>query len=580
MAKRNKAPQQPNVVPPAANAPIETRRSRSTLELALLCGGVLATFLAFCYPLSDTDFWWHLRTGELIIANGTVPYVDCFTFTSGERPWTDLHWGFQILVTLLYHLGGVKLVTLAKAAIVTLAVVVAWNAGGQQLPPWAKVLLWLLPVVTISGRAYERPEILSQLFLATWLWIILRLERLPRLIWLLPLLQVVWVNCHALFVLGLVVGGCYAIDYAARTLAEGRFGCGPAPAAPPVRHVIWAGGLTVLASFVNPYFEEGAFFPLVLYRKFSVDRAIYASIGEFKPPVQFFWECVKRDGSFLAGFQNVYFCAELALWLLTALSFVWAMIRCRRGSVFRLLLFAGFSHLAWQASRNANIFAVVSGVMLSANCGDAFEALGRSAKSRGERILTPLVSAVVAVLILAIVTDQWGAWTKEGKHFRLGEPPAWFAHDAARFAGQRGFPARAFVSHLGQAAVYLYHNGPERLVFMDPRLEVASPETFQAFQEICKQIATGNRSWETQLRDANGELPTLLFDSRFSRAEINALFQTPGWRLVYADPAAAVFLEAKIADRLNLPPVDPSPLMYPPEAMGPQKIRSPGGPGR
>lgn len=576
MAKRKHSPAKPQAVPAPANvpAPATSNPFLRTLEIGLVICGVAATFLLFCYPLSDTDFWWHLRTGELIWANKTVPYVDCFTFTSRDRAWTDLHWGFQLLVTALYHAGGIPLVTLAKAAIVTGAVAVAWCAGGQHLPAWLKIPLWLLPVIAISGRAYERPEILTLLFLAAWMWILARVERKPWLIWLLPLLQVVWVNCHALFILGLVVGACYAVDFTARALANGVWGLGPAPESPPARNLIWAGGLAVLASFVNPYFEEGAFFPFILYRKFSADREIYKTIGEFQRPVDFFLRSFHDGKGIFAGFQNVYFDSELLLWCLTALSFVWFIVRLRRVNLYRVLLFAAFSHLAWQASRNTNIFALVSGTLLCANCGDALESWGWCSSPRAKKIFTPVMVAAVCGLMLAVVSGQWGTWTREGKAFRLGEPPAWFAHNAARFAGQPGFPNHAFVSNIGQAAVYVYHNGPDRLVFMDGRLEVASPQTFQAYLEICNRIATGNRSWEANLRDSNGELPTVLLDSRYSRREINALYQTPGWRLVYADAAAAVFLEDKTADRLRLPPVDPTPLMYPPDAVGPQKFHT------
>src|SRR5262245_45814658 len=160
----------------------------------LLAGMLLWTFLSLCYPLMDTDFWWHLKTGELILQEGRVPQVDWYTFIDVDHPpaWIDLHWGFQILITLLYRWGGVNLIILVKAAIITGAVAVAWFAGGRDLPAWARVALWILPIICISGRGYERPEMLSQLFLAGWLWMTREVERRPQLIWLLPVMQVLW----------------------------------------------------------------------------------------------------------------------------------------------------------------------------------------------------------------------------------------------------------------------------------------------------------------------------------------------------------------------------------------------------
>src|SRR5690606_11616450 len=123
-----------------------------------------------------------------------------------------------------------------------------------------------------------------QLFLGVWLWVTLNAEQHPQRLWLLPIVQLVWINCHALFILGLAVGGCLAVDVVLRQFAQGRFRLQP-PASISGVQLARVGGLCLLAAFCNPYFEEGALFPLVLYRKFSVEQEIYAArIGEFQQP--------------------------------------------------------------------------------------------------------------------------------------------------------------------------------------------------------------------------------------------------------------------------------------------------------
>jgi hypothetical protein len=95
-------------------------------------------------------------------------------------------------------------------------------------------------------------------------------------------------------------------------------------------------------------------------------------------------------------------------------------------------------------------------------------------------------------------------------------------------------------------------------------LEVATQQTFRRWEQILEQMATGDRSWETLLKDSEGNLPVVILDSRASRPAINGLLQTRGWRLVHADPAAAVFLSERQAQALNIPFADPRPLMFPP----------------
>lgn len=525
-------------------------------EAAITAGFLIWTFASLVFPLSDTDFWWHLKTGELILERGQVPIIDWFTFTDSEQPWIDLHWGFQLLITFLYRLGGVNLVILTKATVITAAVAVAWFTAGRALPAWMKVFPWGLAVITISGRGFERPEMLSQLFLAIWLYVAFRVEKQPRLIWVLPPLQLVWVNCHALFVLGLVVGVAYVVDAVARDFALGRWGLVPLPAKPTARSMIRAGGLVVLACFANPYFESGALFPLTIYRKFNVEQEFYShKIGEFQQPINF----VLRH-----GIGNVYLLAELGIWLLTAASFVWMFQRTKRWSVLRVLLFAAFSHLAWEATRNTNIFSLVSMVILAANVTDGLRGTSFSMAPATQQRLQWGAAAFIMAMIALVVSGVWNEVGEGSKPFRLGEGEKWFIHDAAKFAGQEGFPHRAFVANNGQAAVYIYHNAPDRQVFMDGRLEVCTLATFQAYDAILGMMSGGEPAWQELFQQGGGELPVVILDSRTSREAINGMANTPGWKMVFADETAAVFLDNVTAEKLELETADPTPLMYPP----------------
>lgn len=542
---------------------------------------LLATFVLCVFPMSDHDIWWHLKTGQLIWERGEVPRTDWYLYSDSDRPWIDLHWGFQLLAALLYGLGGANLLILAKAAVNTAAVGIGWFAVPGRFPSWLRAVVWIPAIICITGRAYERPEMISLLFLAGWLWIAFRVERQPRLIWCLPVIQVIWINLHALFVLGLVIGGCFAVDYVVRLAASGRFGLRPIPAVLKPRLVMGAGVCCALAVFVNPYFVTGALFPLELYRKFSVDQEFYSTrIGEFQDPLQFFG---------MVGFGNLYLTSQLLLALMGLVSFAAVMMVTGRWSPFRVLVFLAFGNLALEASRNVNIFAIAAAIVTTANLNDLWRAWTsestlekNSPKSRarlGTRNLDPgireaacspgsgldaLACGVMLVWIGAATTGAWGRFAGEGKLFGLGERPWWFGHEAVQFAGQEGFPHRAIISHIGLAATYEFHNAPERKVLLDPRLEVSTIKTYQLQDTILELMVQGDRVWEQLARDESGNLPVVILDSRNSRLAINGMFQTPGWRLVHADPAAAVFLSEELANTLKLAPADYTPLLQPP----------------
>jgi len=269
---------------------------------------------------------------------------------------------------------------------------------------------------------------------------------------------------------------------------------------------------------------------------------------------------------------------------LVLISFPLAWIVTRKWNPYRILLLLAFGHLGWEAIRNINLFGLVGGTVLLANLSDVFsvwqsrrETSKASVPKNRNVSKTPitqssskvglttaanfgLASLFLGRAVLSIVGIA-GSVTGDRGPFGLGEHPNWFGHEAMVFAGQKGFPDRAIVSHIGLAATYIFHNGPDRKVFLDPRLEVASQKTFQAYDEIMDMIRDGDPRWESSLKDSNGNLPVVILDTRLSRQRLIGMYHQKNWRLVYADPSAAVFLTHRQAEVLGLPAVNPERLM-------------------
>ncbi len=66
------------------------------------------TFLLGVFPLKDADFYWHLRTGDWIRADGAGPaFRSLHVHARASVPWIDLHWLFQIAISWVYQQGGV-----------------------------------------------------------------------------------------------------------------------------------------------------------------------------------------------------------------------------------------------------------------------------------------------------------------------------------------------------------------------------------------------------------------------------------------------------------------------------------------
>ena len=76
---------------------------RWVVLLVLVCA---STAVVTVRPIVDPDIWWHLRTGEWIVENLTVPTTDPFSTYGENRPWIAYSWLFALGIYGLYQLVG------------------------------------------------------------------------------------------------------------------------------------------------------------------------------------------------------------------------------------------------------------------------------------------------------------------------------------------------------------------------------------------------------------------------------------------------------------------------------------------
>src|SRR5262245_38969960 len=76
----------------------ERPRSAWALSLPLVLGLGLFAFLvnANGVLLSDPDSHWHIAVGNWILAHGSVPTTDTFSFTFAGQPWIAKEWLSQL----------------------------------------------------------------------------------------------------------------------------------------------------------------------------------------------------------------------------------------------------------------------------------------------------------------------------------------------------------------------------------------------------------------------------------------------------------------------------------------------------
>ncbi len=192
--------------------------------LATMCG-----LLAF--PLSDYDYFWHLRTGRLILETGSIPTVDPFSFTAEGRPWAVQGWLFDASTAWVHgRLGDTGVRAFFVAWLLATWAVVQATVRLFVSEPSRALAVTLASAAGASTYFTARPFVATFLGFALTLFLLLKYRETGRRSWLLgiPPTMAVWINLHFGFVtgLGLIVLVC-ATDLASRWM--------PLDGTPPVQ---------------------------------------------------------------------------------------------------------------------------------------------------------------------------------------------------------------------------------------------------------------------------------------------------------------------------------------------------------
>ncbi len=176
-----------------------------------------------------------------ILASGAIPTVDTWTFTAAGTPWFDQQWGAQVLLRTVEVAGSWTGLVLLRAAL-TAAVVgcVFLMAHRRGLDTRRAAVLGLLAFIVAAPAMALRPQLLGMACFALTLLAVSERRRVPRAVWIVPVVTVIWANLHGSFFLAPLVLGLTWVD----DVQAGR---------PTARSTLAAGALSALAACLTPF---------------------------------------------------------------------------------------------------------------------------------------------------------------------------------------------------------------------------------------------------------------------------------------------------------------------------------------
>src|SRR6478609_4542027 len=173
-----------------------------------------ATLITHLRTALAADGWMALLSGRVVAQHG-LPSHDTLTIWAHGRTWVDQQWLAQLGLYGVDRLGGLPLVMLVHALLVTLglagAAVLARRLGGS-----ARSVTWTaLPVLVAywPGAAVMRPQSFAYPLFVAVLWLLLDDLRLhSRRVYLVLPLLVLWANLHGSVIVGAALLAGYALS--------------------------------------------------------------------------------------------------------------------------------------------------------------------------------------------------------------------------------------------------------------------------------------------------------------------------------------------------------------------------------
>ncbi|MGA8271488.1 MAG: hypothetical protein WB919_07995 [Candidatus Sulfotelmatobacter sp.] len=509
--------------------------------------GLLAFTALSVRLLGDAGIGWHIRTGQLILSTHAIPRVDPFSSTMSGQPWFAWEWLYDVVVGWLDSVAGLNAVVFLTASII--ALIFSWTFR-LLLQRDTNFLVALCLVLLAASAAmihfFARPHVVSWLFTVLWFWILESAEkktgRSPRLLWLLPLLTLVWVNVHGGFLVGFVLLGISWLSAAWRwlKLSDDHFddALEKIRAGKRARDLAIVGLASALATLANPY---GWRLHLHIYRYLS-NRFLMDHIDEFQSP------------NFHGVAQKCF--AILLLLTLVAL----ATRRAPRESSLStplVALFAVYSGL--YASRNIPVSSLLLILLIGPRLSDAFQKLAESfAKIRGasqshaaqeisffQRMQSIELSVrghlwpIAAVALMCWITFHAG---------NLGATPLMSAHfDSKRFPVgavdylQAQHAEGSVLAPDSWGGYLIYRLYPPIKVAVDDRHDFYG----EAFLKSYLKMMHAEPGWQDFLEHHPVRYVVIPKDSALA----SVLAETPSWKQIYSDELAVVFVAVQTSSQ-------------------------------
>jgi hypothetical protein len=453
--------------------------------------------------MDETDVFFNLRLGEIVLGSARVPTENLLSFTHPHATDINLAWLFQIVLALAHRAAGIPGTVLLKTVFVLGAWALLFRVAvrrGSAVAAAAPILV--LAAWAAEPRFVERPHLVTFLGLATLLMAIERAEaKQPRLLWLLVPGGLVWANANSCFFLAPMVLFLYALGaWRDGLMAEA---CRAVKVALAMVPFVFAtpSGFHALTYIAN-HFRMPTLRPLQEYRyaQWPLDGPFFFLLA----------------GLLMAGLLPLVF-RRLPTLVPTRV-----LLPCL------ILGILGGLRIRFVAE-----FAMLSGPALAV----AFTRLAPWLAGRWPTRIS------AALLLLLTAAPRVASVAEGGRAFDIGLEPDLVPLAAIDFVEKNGLRERMY-NDLEVGSYLTWRGWPRYRVFQDPRIN-GYPDSFHA---VLRRADLSRVEWQSLLDEFGVTSALVTYPSVNPRG---ALFDPGRWALVYRAGDGLVFVRRPLSETLQ-----------------------------
>lgn len=486
------------------------------IDPILLYAAFVFIFLMGISKVSDYDAFFHLATGKYILNTGQIVHsVDPFAFTP-VKEFSIISWLSGVIFFVIHSFLQMKGLIIFKTCIIALAFFfIHLNMKTTTLKEHQNVYIFILILIVVAFavrmRMFIRPHIFEFVLIPVFFYIfnVYRIKK-QNYLYILPLLQVLWVNSHGSFILGILISLTVLSGESLKYFLRWN----PLLSKRELMILCVVTFFIIAATMLNPSHYKVFLFPFML----TGQQVYMSNIGEWLP----------LSINLLIGYGFRYTWA-FSLLLISAI--IIFGFQKKKTDLTNILIVLFFFYLALKGVRLTSVFAIgVGPIVAEGFCG----IISRFSFDRLKRFRLLLTSACLAIIVAIFYISVYNSTIYA---FGLDLKERVFPVKAVDFLINSDIKGNMLNSR-GFGGYLIWRLFPNKKVFIDGRNEVYSEEFYKDYLYAHKSPEI----WEKVVNQYDIDWVILEYSRDYSKKErINHLVNNPEWALIYWDRVAIVY---------------------------------------